>query len=233
MLVAIEYDNERGYTEGLEMIEHAKKYIMEKQEIDERVLASLGELKEFWSSATLYFAYGTDCNSILAGALDYFSNRRKNIKFSDWNKIYQKLIVDLKENIISANDMEIINRIRNSKYLEDVDVFADEITAEEFFERIDCKILSLALEAKYESANNDKEIQMYEFVRNKVNEFGVSDSYVVQFLYKKLWERLEIASEVSEKDKLELARTLEIYRCAVNESVDSKNELMKKYTFSI
>lgn len=233
MLVAIEYDNERGYTEGLEMIENAKKYTMEKQEIDERVLISLDELKEFWSSTTLYFSYGTNCNSILAGALDYFSNRRKNIKFSDWNKIYQKLIVDLKETIISANDMEIINKIRNSKYLEDVDVFADEITAEEFFERIDCKILSLALEAKYERANNDKEIQMYEFVRNKVNEFGVSDSYVIQFLYKKLWERLEIASEVSEKDKLELARTLEIYRCAANVSVESKDELMKKYTFSI
>lgn len=230
MLVGIDMNYEDGCKKGLEMIENAKKCVMEKQVVDERVLASLDELKEFWKNENIFSVLGAEYNWMLFKPLEYFSKRRKNIKFSEWNKIYQGLLADLRARIISDEDMEVISEIRASKYYRDVDVLVEEITAEEFFGRIEYEILKLSLRAKYEERNYDYEIQVYEFARNKVKEFGVSDSYMVQFLYRELWSMIKLVSISKGRKTDKLIRTLEIYRCTVKVAMDTKEEIIAKYS---
>lgn len=229
MLIGIDGKYEDKYEAGLKKIEEVKEQLEQNQPVDVRVLESLEELKQFWCSENLFFDFGTDCRTDLYRALEYFSSRRKIIKFSDWNKICQDLIAKLQALIIEDEDMKVIEKI-NDWSLYGVN-FAKRkgSISEKFFTMIESRISGLLLEEKYAKKDNKWEIARCEYVAKVVKECGVSDSYIASILYEKIWDSLERGRCGNKEDKLQLIKYLELYRHTVNTATESLEELLDKY----
>lgn len=229
MLVTVTGKNLKGYEEGLELIEKARKYTKEKKLVDVRVLESLDSIEEFWVTENMYSSFMQPVN-ILSKALHYFSTRRKNIKFSDWNKICQGLLEELKQFLISEEDMKVLDKFQKKLYSVTELIMLEKITIEEFEARIECEITKFQLESKFEGSDREKEVAMYKFVKETVSAYGVSETYMAQIFYRKLIKDLYDATGSDKEDMEKLALDLETYRCIVKKSTASKEELLQKYS---
>lgn len=238
-----EMDQNWDYQKGIELIENARNIVKEKSTIDMAILDGLNSLKNFWESnvffSKLYGGYGMAVREplmVLKEGLRYFTDKRRNLKFSDCEKKFQELFDNLGTYCLEEKEVQTINDINEmDKWLMDV---GDSISSQEFLKYADYAVKKTKLLDRYTSGNYEKPISGQEFIIDTVQELGMSDSYIVQILYKRLAGILQRISreELSvwedyriRKYEIEIAQNLEMYRCIIDESLASKKELIMEY----
>ena len=97
------------------------------------------------------------------------------------------------------------------------------------FDYIDYNVKYMELEDRYEGKNNKAEIFRMQFVKDTIQQIGISHSYMAQIMYNKILDRISYMT-YSDKDMEEVIIDLEIYRCIVKESTASEKELRFEYS---
>ncbi len=219
----IGFESSFKYEWGLKEIESARKNL-KRRNVEERVIKDLDSIQEFWSSNNL-LNKGGDSNpyNVLNKSLAYFLDERRT-KFSDSEEKVQKLLDKLRECVIEEKDLEVIKEFehRNDP------VTGIIMTAEEFLDDIDYGVRLLEIKDRYLGGNHEKEISRYQFVKDAVKKFGISDSYPAEVLYKKMIKSL-ISGIEKEKGVPDIVLELEAYRCIAKGSTDTLEALLEKF----
>lgn len=201
--------DEFDYEWGLKEIKSVREGL-ERRNVEKRVIKDLDSIQKFWESNNLMVKLG-DCNpyGALKKVLAHFTDERRT-KFLDSGERIQKLLNKLRECIIEEKDLEVIKKI------EDIEK-GTIMTAEEFLDNVDYEVKMLEIADRYNGSNHEKEIIRYQFVKDAVKRFGVSDSNLAMILLRKIRESLRHEFKESE-DIPDIVLELEAYRCLVKGS---------------
>lgn len=223
---------EEYYNDGIKLIEDAKKSMKDRKTVDFKVLNGLDSIDNFWTSNDFFTEY-LKCIplSILENELKFFHDKRRKMQFSDCGQVFKDLLDKLGRYVIEESDKEDLKDIyeieKEYKFFNSYKI--ETMTSQSLFRFIDFKIRKFELLDKYTDSNNEELIVKYQFVKEKVQEYGTSDSYVAQVMYKYLYGGLDFTKEYCRGKLSELMLLLEVYSFVVNESTDSREELLVKY----
>lgn len=203
---------EFDYEWGLKEIKSVKESL-ERRNVEERVIKDLDSIQKFWESNNLMEKFG-DSNpyNVLKKDLAHFTDERRT-KFLDSGERVQKLLNELRECIIEEKDLEVIKKIEEFEK-------GTIMTVEEFLDNIDYEAKVLEIADRYYGSNHEKEIIRYQFVKDAVKRFGVSDSNLVMILLRKIRESLRHEFKASEGIP-DIVLELEAYRCVVKGSTET------------
>lgn len=155
------------------------------------------------------------------------------MQFSDCEQVFKDLLDKLGKYVIEENDMKDLKEIyeKEKEYETFSFDYSETMTLQNLLRYIDFKIRKLELLDKYTDSNNEKEISKYQFVKEKIQEFGTSDSYMAQVIYRYLFDdALDYARQYCYGNMSNLILILEVYSFVVKESTDSREELLLKFS---
>ena len=224
--------NEEYYSDGIKFIENAKKSVKDRKTVDFNVLNGLDSIKNFWTSNNFFTEYSCKPLSILKNELKFFHDKRRKMQFSDCEQVFKDLLDKLGKCIVEEKDLEDLKEIyeKEKEYESFRFGHGETMTSQNLIRYIDYRIRKFELSDKYTDSNSEKEISKYQFVKEKIQEFGTSDSYMAQVIYKYIQNELDYTSEYCYGDMSNLILILEVYSFVVKESTDSREELLLKFS---
>ena len=162
--------------------------------------------------------------------MKYFCDKRKkNFELSDCEEKIQEIKDELKKYIVEEKDAEDIKKLNETRLLTYLYDNNTPMPVKVLFDYIDYNVKYMELEDRYEGKNNKAEIFRMQFVKDTIQQIGISHSYMAQIMYNKILDRISYMT-YSDKDMEEVIIDLEIYRCIVKESTASEKELRFEYS---
>ena len=227
---------ERYNSKGVELIKKAKDEVKAKSTVNIAVLNCLNSFEDFWNSNIFYSKlddWNDECCDVLRvleKGLRYFCDkRRKKLELSYCEEEIQKMMEELKKYIVEEKDAEDIEEIIEKKDKEISYSYNESMPSQVLFDYIDCNIRKMELLDKYEGENNKAEILKFQFVKDRIQQLGISDSYMAQILYREIKGELSWGSRWDDEME-EIILYLEIYSCVIKESTVSEKELRFRYS---
>ncbi len=228
--------SERFNLDGVEVIKRAKSEVQAQKTVNMAVLNCLNSLEDFWNTNIFYsklvFLENEYCDVlvILEKGLKYFCDKRKkNFELSDCEEKIQEIKDELKKYIVEEKDAEDIKKLNETRLLTYLYDNNTPMPVKVLFDYIDYNVKYMELEDRYEGKNNKAEIFRMQFVKDTIQQIGISHSYMAQIMYNKILDRISYMT-YSDKDMEEVIIDLEIYRCIVKESTASEKELRFEYS---
>ncbi len=227
---------ERFNLEGVKVIKRAKSEVQAKKTVNIAVLNCLNSLEDFWNTNIFYSKLVLlenkycDVLVILEKGLKYFCDKRKkNFELSDCEEKIQEIKDELKRYIVKEKDAEDIKKLNETRLL--IYLYHDNtpMPVKVLFDYIDYQVRYMELADRYEGENNKVEIFRLRFVKDTIQQIGISHSYMAQIMYNKILDRISYMTN-SDEDMEEVIINLEIYRCIVKESTASEEELRFRYS---
>ena len=230
---------EQYNSEGVKLIKKAINEIQTKKTVNIAVLNCLNSFMNFWNTNIFYSKinfwknkYG-DVLLILEKGLKYFCDKRKkNYELSDCEEKIQEIMDQLEKYIVEEKDAEDIKKLNETKLLLSRYNYNTPMPIKVFFDYIDYHIRLMELKDKYEGENNKAEICRVQFIKDTIQQIGISDLYMAQIMYNKILDKI-LYMRSSDEYMEEIIVDLEIYRCIIKESTASEKELRFEYSTCI
>lgn len=227
---------ERYNSKGVELIRKAKSEVQAKKTVNIAVLNCLNSFESFWNINIFYsilYPWEDKCCDvllILEKGLKYFSDKRKKkFELADCEEKIQEIKVELKKYIVEQKDAEDIKKLNETLLLLPLYHHNDPMPVKVLFDYIDYEVRYMELKDKYEGEDNKAFISRVQFVKDIIQQIGISDSYMAQIMYNKICEKISYCLGL-DKQMEEVITELEIYRCIVKESTASEKELRTEYS---